>query len=656
MALNSLRCRLYLWLLGFAFLGGITAFAAVKMPGIIKASLPSTILMSVYPWFITGIALVALVLAGLVVSKKIVSRLEYLNRLINLTGKDGAVDDIHGIHPPYSEIIPVYEAFRDVISKLGAREEQRDDALQKAEESLKRYQELADMLPQSIFETDSWGNYTYVNKAWYTNFGYAEKDLEEGLNLIETLICGSGDDILGFNKIENSYFQAIRQNNTRFPASVYTDNIVINGEIKGRRGIIIDITERVQFINDLQKETRKAKTADQLKSSFLANMSHEIRTPLNSIVGFSNLLALEQIPDDQKKDFVTYIRSSSEILLNLIDDIIDIAKIEAGELKITRRECNVNELGEELLIVADDLRAKYNKDHLTLNFVPEQQSEPLVIKTDPFRLRQILVNLVSNAIKFTRQGSIAFGYKIRDEKYIEFFVRDTGVGLTRSELELIFERFKRSGNPEKENIAGTGLGLAISRNLVQLLGGEMWVDSKPSKGSVFSFTIPYLKSASVNTESTTPANNEDSYNWKGKSILIAEDDITSFNFLKQLLIRANATVIHASNGLEAVEYCRTKDKVDLIIMDIQMPEMNGIEATKRIKNMFPDIPVIAQTAYAMAGDMEKIRMAGFDDYISKPVDIKKFLSLLNSRLKNHGTLIPKSKTNYPVTGKVIRSI
>jgi CheY-like chemotaxis protein len=377
-------------------------------------------------------------------------------------------------------------------------------------------------------------------------------------------------------------------------------------------------------------------------------MSHEIRTPLNSIVGFSNLLALEQIPDDQKKDFATYIRSSSEILLNLIDDIIDIAKIEAGELKITRKDCDVTQLGEELLLASDDLKQKYNKEHLSLLFMPDRSVRPLIIKTDPFRLRQILNNLISNAIKFTGQGHIDFGYKIKDDKLIEFYVRDTGIGLTRSELDLIFERFKRSNNPEKQNIAGTGLGLAISRNLVQLLGGEMWVDSEPSKGTVFYFTLPSLRSSYETPNKTISDNSDDNYNWKGKSILVAEDDIISYNFVKQLLLGTNASIIHATNGLEAVEYCRTKDKVDLIVMDIQMPEMNGIEATKRIKDMFPDIPVVAQTAHAMAGDMEKIKLAGFDDYISKPLDIKRFMSILNARLANKNLLPDPEKTKSPV--------
>ena len=284
-------------------------------------------------------------------SKHIVSHLETLTHYISaLTKNHLASTPSIDLHNSAREIRQIYGEFRNLLSQLKIWEKQRDRALQHAEDNQQRYRELADMLPQSVFETDFYGNYSYVNKAWYNSFGYSPADLDEGLNLIETLISESNqEDILGHLKIENSNYQAIRKNNTRFPASVYTDNIIRNGKIDGRRGIIIDITDRVDYIRTLQQETSKAKSADELKSSFLANMSHEIRTPMNSIIGFSNLLASEQIPDIQKKDFTHYIRTSSEILLNLVDDIIDIAKIEAGELKIVKKDCELNALGAELL-------------------------------------------------------------------------------------------------------------------------------------------------------------------------------------------------------------------------------------------------------------------------------------------------------------------
>ncbi len=435
-------------------------------------------------------------------SKHVVLHLETLAHYISSLTRNN-FDGSHSIdlRNSASEIKQIYHEFRNMLSQLRVWEKQRDRAIQNAEDNQQRYRELADMLPQSVFETDSYGNYTYVNKAWYHAFGFSSDDLNEGLNLIETLISESSqDDILGIQKIENSTFLALRKNGSKFPASVYTDNIIKNGKIEGRRGIIIDVTDRVNYIRTLQQETSKARTSDELKSSFLANMSHEIRTPMNSIIGFSNLLASEQIPDIQKKDFTHYIRTSSEILLNLVDDIIDIAKIEAGELKIVKKDCDLNSLGTELLTISEETRKKFNKQLIQLRFNHDPQAVNVFLKTDPFRLRQIMVNLINNAIKFTDKGFVEFGYSVKDERLIEFYVKDTGPGLSREELDMIFERFKRARRSEEKNIVGTGLGLAISKNLVQLLGGEMWVDSVAGVGTTFLFTLPYLKPTLIPAE------------------------------------------------------------------------------------------------------------------------------------------------------------
>jgi PAS domain S-box-containing protein len=530
------------------------------------------------------------------------------------------------LHNSAREIKQIYREFRNLLSQLKIWEKQRDKALQSAEDTQQRYQELADMLPQSVFETDILGNYTYVNKAWYKAFGYLPRDLEEGLNLIETLNPESeSEKILGQERIENSSFQAIRKDGKRFPVSVYTDNIVKDGILAGRRGLIVDMTDRVNYIKSLQQETSKARNSDELKSSFLANMSHEIRTPMNSIIGFSNLLASEHIPDVQKKDFVNYIRTSSEILLNLVDDIIDIAKIEAGELKIIKKECEIYTLGRELLTMSEESKKKFNKQNLALEFRPDPLHQELYLKTDAFRLRQILINLINNAIKFTEKGSVEFGFTVKDDRFIEFYVNDTGVGLSRNELDIIFERFKRARRSEEKNIVGTGLGLAISKNLVQLLGGEMWVDSTPGTGTRFLFTVPYLRVTHLPAE-TYSLSEETDYNWTGTGILIVEDDPASISFLKEVFRKTRAKVFHAASGVEAVSLFRQNENIDLVIMDIQLPEMDGYEATRIIKSINRNIPVIAQTAFAMSGDREKMTRAGFDDYLTKPLNIEQLLA------------------------------
>ncbi|MBN2350885.1 MAG: response regulator [Bacteroidales bacterium] len=574
------------------------------------------------------ILLVFSIAISYLISKHILHHLENLNSYISkLTKHKFRYHETLDLKNATREIAHIYMNFRNLVATLDVWEKQLNEALANAEKNEKKYRELADLLPQSIFETDELGNYTYVNRAWYTSFGFDQIDLYEGLNIIETIISDTNTDLLGHNKIENAHFIAKRKDGTQFPASVYTDNIIQNDKITGRRGIIIDITERNQYIESLQLQKSKAETSDQYKSSFLANMSHEIRTPMNSIIGFTNLLSSNTVPEDQKSEFIAYIQSSGEMLLNLIDDIIDIAKIEAGEIKITKIECNINEILNDLERTFEGLRNKLNKQHLELTQrVPEKQE--LHLRTDPFRLKQIFTNLIGNALKFTEKGSIEFGYIFKDSA-IEFFVKDTGVGLTSDELITIFERFKRTKSSEEQKISGTGLGLSISKNLVELLGGKMWVDSTPGKGTVFYFTLPYLRvAAPVKSNKLTLARLQD-YNFSNKTILVVEDDLHSFSYLKELLKRAGATVVWAQDGETAVEMSKNNTNIDLILMDIQLPSLNGFDATKEIRKFKSNLPIIAQTAYAMDGDKEKSVLAGCDDYVSKPIEPQNLFAKIN---------------------------
>ena len=580
-----------------------------------------------------GFIIVLCLVAGFVISKHVVSHLEKLTRIISSVAQNKSFPEGLTLDLDHSarEITAIYLEFRNMMAQIDRWKKQHNIVLKKAEENQRRYQELADMLPQSIFETDLHGNYTYANKAWFKNFRYSMQDIENGINVLTTLVSETVHDILKNERLEDAAFLAIRKDHTHFEASVYADDIIKEGRICGKRGIVIDISDKNRYIRELKHETSKAQTADQLKSSFLANMSHEIRTPMNSIIGFSNLLGSEEVPEDQKKEFVHYIQTSGEILLNLVDDIIDIAKIEAGELKITKRECSLNGLFFELHDTFSEIRTRLGKSALKLIASSDTDNPNLVFKTDPFRLRQILSNLIGNAIKFTDDGYVEFGYKVVSEKQIEFFVKDTGVGLTREELDLIFERFKRSPDSDERNIKGTGLGLTIAKNLVELLGGAMWVESSPGNGTIFYFTLPYLKITKPLPPDTRESF-ESAYNWEGKTFLIAEDDIHSMNYLTELLKKTRVAILQASSGNQAVELCKIHHP-DLVIMDIQMPGMDGIEATRIIKQMDARLPVIAQTAFAMAGDRERITQAGCDDYLAKPIDGKQLLPRINDLLK-----------------------
>lgn len=601
---------------------------------------------NIYYAIFAGFVILLSIAVSYILSKHLVSHLETLTSYISsLTKHKFKYVEKINLRNSATEIRQIYKEFRNMVAKLHVWEKQRDSALKNAEDNELRYRELAEMLPQSIYETDELGNFTYVNKAWFKTFGYTNDDLDHGLNLIETIISKSKNDLLGHHKIENSNFIAIRKDGSKFPASVYSDNIVKGNRFWGRRGIIIDITARDQYISTLKKETDKAQSADKLKSSFLANMSHEIRTPMNSIIGFSNLLSSEDIPENQKAEFASYIKSSGELLLKLIDDIIDIAKIEAGEIKIDKKECNLFKLFQELQLTFKEVINKSSKKHLRI-LSNANCPKDLTIKTDPYRLKQILSNLINNAIKFTEAGSIEFGCKIKDDKTLELFVKDTGIGLTRDEISVIFERYRRTVSSEEKNIMGTGLGLAISKNLVELLGGEMWVDSHPGLGTTFYFTLPYLKITKIIEQFSYKQDMFQDYDWSNINILIVEDDQNSFSFLKETLKKTSANIIRAKSAEIAIDICKSNLDIDIVLMDIQLPQMNGYEATREIKKFRKSLPVIAETAFAMAGDKEKSILAGCDDYISKPININKLLPKINQFLATgKKTKQPKKDTD-----------
>lgn len=559
-------------------------------------------------------------------SKYLVVHLEKLTEYLSSLTKTNFSQKFNiDLHHSSSEIRQIYKETRNMLSELRIREKQRDQALRQAEDNQQRYRDLADLLPQSIYETDRMGNLTYVNEAWFNTFGYSKVDVDEGVNLIEILNSAGKNKLLSNAKIENNDFIAIKKDGSKFPATVYSDVIKKGVRVIGRRGIIIDSTLRHKYIESLKKETKRAITSDKHKSSFLANMSHELRTPMNSIIGFTNMLSSKEIPADQKANFIDHIQSSSEMLLNLVDDIIDIAKIEAGQLKINTGECSPKRLVSRLTENFEAYKNRIEKEHIRLKLnLPKDE---LPVKTDEFRLKQILTNLISNAVKFTEEGQVEIGLKLKGQRMLEFYIQDTGIGMSKEELTTIFDRFTRSKLSEEKKISGTGLGLAISKNLVEMLGGNMWVSSEMGVGTKFSFTLPYIRPVNNTVgfkKTTSPSQN---YIWENTTILIAEDDDNAFTYLTHILEKTKAKLIRANNGIEAVEAVNFhKNNIDVVLMDLRMPELNGLEAARRIKKNFAGVSIIAQTAFAMEDDRSKCIEAGCDDYITKPINPENLLA------------------------------
>lgn len=381
---------------------------------------------------------------------------------------------------------------------------------------------------------------------------------------------------------------------------------------------------------NLEIQIERAKYADRLKSSFLANVSHEIRTPLNAILGFSELLCRKEIEPGKKELYTSLIKSNGENLIRLIDDIIDISKIESNQTVISEDACNINELLKKIHHSFQPVLKNYQKEHLVFNYL--KPNPPFSIKTDCVRLEQIFSNLILNAIKFTSKGSILFGCEEKDD-IILFFVKDTGPGIPVGYTGKIFERFtKLDVEFNRYEQGGLGIGLFLSKHLVSLLGGEIWVESVPGENAEFYFTLP-KKEHQILPGRKTRLHSNNHYNFSGKNILICEDNDSNFGLLEETLSATSANIYRALHGREALDIImKDPKKFDLILMDISMPVMDGYEATRKIRVFNEKVPVLALTAYAMAGDREKCIKAGCNDYMAKPFSRDELFPVLDHLL------------------------
>jgi PAS domain S-box-containing protein len=411
-----------------------------------------------------------------------------------------------------------------------------------------------------------------------------------------------------------------------------------SGKVTAIEGFISNITERKIMEEELVIAKEKAEESDRLKSAFLANMSHEIRTPMNSIIGFSQLLDDPELVPEERKRFVNMIQNSGNDLLNIIEDIIDISKIEAGQMKIFKTHQNLHDLMQEFRVFFSDfLKTKPQKKDLKIIYKTPSNPIKNTIYTDVDRFKQVFRNLLSNAIKFTESGYVEFGFtsgKSTNSSEYLFYVKDTGLGIPSGKTETIFNPFTQVISSNSRVYGGTGLGLTITKKIVEILGGKIWVESEYGNGSVFYFTHPMHMSAEINDFGFQPKMSPDlkKYEWPGKRILFVEDDDNSYQYFENVLKRTNVEIVRAVNGLQALKLSN-ESLFDLVFMDIQMPEMDGIKAMQNIKSNQKEIPIIAQTAYAMQGEREKYLKAGFDDYISKPVKINDLLRIIEKYLK-----------------------
>jgi CheY-like chemotaxis protein len=387
-------------------------------------------------------------------------------------------------------------------------------------------------------------------------------------------------------------------------------------------------------MDNLKEALNKAKDYERLKSEFLATMSHELRTPLNSIIGLSSLIDANTSATDIL-EFNDIINSSGEHLLSLIEDLFDISLIESGHIRVNKKNVNLEKTLYDVENFIRNEQKKLDKTHVEINLMIAPEYKKLTIDTDENKLIRILKNLLQNALKFTDEGYINYGFSIyymEEQTMIKFFIEDTGIGISKEKQDFIFDVFRQSDGSFSRKHEGLGIGLTIAKKLINLLGGSIWVDSVVGKGSSFFFTLP------IHVETSLPnklaqdvavineTNNE-------KTVLIAEDDEGNFEYLKTVLELNKVKYLWAKNGEEAVNYCLDNNSIGLVLMDINMPILKGDEATKQIKKLYPNIPIVIQTAYAFQEDKEKAILSGCNEYVSKPIMIETLQGLIKKYIK-----------------------
>ncbi len=486
----------------------------------------------------------------------------------------------------------------------------------------------------SIVITDINGDIEYVNPYFEEKTGYNLKEIlakkpsilkseyqsqEFYKKLWDTILSGKTWSGELYNKKKNGEYYWEQAN----ISPIFGDNRKIEHFIAVKE----DVTKMKNTLQELEKARDKAEESDRLKSAFLANMSHEIRTPMNGILGFTELLQDPTLTGEQQQKFVAIIRKSGDRMLNTINDIINISKIESGLISTKNEKLNLHHFLNNLYLF---FHPQINNKGLQL-FIDENDNKPLeLLYSDSDKLNSILTNLLRNAIKFTETGHITFGYKLKGNN-IEFYVRDTGIGIPQDRQQIIFERFVQVDVANSRMFEGSGLGLAITKSYTEMLGGTVSLKSEIKKGSTFYINLPVTVANEVNVEKVshiTKTKDKDSSN--KLKILIAEDDKTSVELLKILLKKYASEIIIAENGLDTVNTVKENPDIELIMMDIKMPQMDGLTATVKIREFNTDVKIIAQSAFAQPEESAKAFEMGCDDFITKPVNKTKLLQCLNN--------------------------
>jgi|GEM_PF-1221589 len=506
--------------------------------------------------------------------------------------------------------------------------------------SEERFKQVAESAEEWIWEVDANGLYTFSNSVIEKILGYHPDEVVGKKyfydffkpDVAEELKAGA---LAAFSQ-KTSFKDFINPNLHKNGHTVIlqtTGSPILDkeGNLTGYRGTDLNITERIKTEKDLIRAKEKAEESDRLKTAFLANMSHEIRTPMNGILGFAELLNDDELTPDDRHKYVSIINKNSQLLLRVISDIVDVAKIESNQLSIIRVVFNLNLLLDHIFTMYQNELILSGKDHVNLLLEKEIEGDKSFILSDDLRLEQILNNLIGNAVKFTQSGYIKFGYRTESGNLI-FFVEDTGKGIAKNKQHIIFERFRQEEEDHTRKYGGTGLGLTISNGLVELLGGKMWMNSEEGAGSTFFFRLPLSILLKTPPKSQEPVQSHEKSDLKNRIILIVDDSIENFELIRMILKDTGVEILYTDNGQEAIEICQSNSRINLVFMDIQMPVMNGYESTVEIRKFRPLLPIVALTAYAFPEDKIRVLNAGCNDILVKPIIREKLLSMIKKIL------------------------
>ncbi len=493
-------------------------------------------------------------------------------------------------------------------------------------------QNILKSINDAFFVLNTDGTIICINKSASKLLGYEEEELVNkqfnSLSLSNNILPQININNINNNKLLKRH-EIYLITKERKPIIVDISFSIIKDKKCNPSGILCfaqDITKRINYEEEIIKKNKdleiskiKAEESNKLKSEFLANVNHEIRTPLNGIIGFSEIIKNQELSKEKITKYTKLIFNNSIALLGILNDIIDISSLESGTSNVNLSNLPLHCFIEEVEVFYKRYKSICKKDNIEIYNTSKNICRDITIYTDQDKLRKVFSNLMNNSLKFTDKGKISFGCKIKTD-VIEFFVKDTGIGIPQNMHEQIFERFRQVDEGNTRKYGGTGLGLSISKSILDILGGEIWLESEPNIGTTFYFNIPNKKPVSTPYSRMLDKNKSGSKCIKHKTILIVEDQELDYYITSTSLKKLEVNIIRCENGEEAISLIKNTDNIDLILMDINMPVLNGFFATEEIRKFNKDIPIIAQSAFVKPHEIEKCYIIGFDDYIEKPID------------------------------------